>query len=162
MKKVLIIYSLTTFLAACAVTPPPQLTSEETTRFVVQHKIIKSCYAMGQLPNHQATAAYLNALETALSSQGSPSLINSAQRQAAALPPPNSQICQQASLLILQFSQQQAQLAQQAATQSANRQAVRTFNNEMQNMQRNTAQQQPRNVTCQYYQWGNMTSCSSF
>ena len=64
--------------------------------------------------------------------------------------------CRKLEMVAFQYVQQQAEAEQQRKEFEASIDRI------SQNAQQIQRQYTPRTVTCQHYQWGNMTSCTGF
>ncbi|WP_148292630.1 hypothetical protein [Paracoccus aminophilus] len=138
------------------------LTPAEVESSVVAQKIGRTCFQQGRLRNEAASVALINQVETNLARRASPTDVAASQRKFA-----NEQVkvehCRNFEMLALQNQNQIAQANANRIAQAAEDQAnaARTANWQRQ-LQAQQAIYQPRTTQCQYYKWGNMTSCSSF
>ena len=139
-------------LTACAVTP---LTQSETELGVAHSLGAQACYQRGWVNNPSVMVAYLNAVQSNLRARGDQALISQAERKMSAATI-RIEDCRQLEMIALQYAQQQAEKARQ---QQAFDEAMDSLSQSAQQIQ---SQYQPRTTTCQHYQWGNMTSCTSY
>lgn len=149
LKKYILV---TLALGGCATAP---LSPEETMAGVAHRMGVQACYQQGWVRNPSVMASYLNAVQSRLNNRGNPALISQAESEVSTASMAIED-CRQLEMVALQYAQQQAEQARQQ--QAFNE----TMNQISQNANQMQSQYQPRTTMCQHYQWGNMTSCSSF
>lgn len=148
MKKIAF---LPLVLAACVSNP---MTYQQIEWGVSHYTVGNTCYRKGWVDNPPVMSAYLGAIQSALSTNGDPALISQAQSRMSTATVTRDD-CRQLEMYAWQHAQQQAEAARQ---RESFRQSMDSVSQSAQQTQSYT----PRTVTCQHYQWGNMTSCSSY
>lgn len=147
-----IVFMLPLFFAACDVAP---LTPYETDGAVSHIVVAQSCFQRGWVNNPSILANYLTSVQSHLANNGDPALIAQSENRlvSAAI---RMEDCRFLEMTAMQFAQEQAEQRRQQES----------FNNSMDRLSQSTqqmqAQSQPRSVTCNYVQWGNMTTCSAY
>ena len=148
MKKLALLPLL---LAACVSSSMSYMQTEQA----VAHSIVgNTCYRNGWVENPPQIAAYVNAAQSTLRASGDPAHIAQAQQKLSSASVTRED-CRQVEMFAWQHAQQQAESARQ---REAFQQSMNSVSQSANQIRANT----PVSVNCQYYQWGNMTSCSWF
>ncbi len=121
----------------------------------------QACYQKGWINNPSVSIAYLNSIQANLRNRGNKEYIAQLMNRLETSPEfdvdqVTVEACRQFEMLALQYAQKEAERARQ---KQQYREAVDNMSQSAQKMQ---SQNKAITTTCQYNQWSNTTSCSSY